>query len=53
MLVISDHGIVGISPRAVELCAKIMVVHALGIWSLSSHIKVDVGLFGVGVLITE
>ena len=25
-----------VSPRAVELCTKIMVVHALGIWSLNT-----------------
>ena len=38
MYIVEDHGIVGIPPWAVELCTKIMVVHALGIWSLSSHI---------------
>ena len=27
-----------VSPWAVELCTNIMVVHAMGIWSLSSHI---------------
>ena len=27
ILVVSDHGIVGISPRAVKLCTKIMVVY--------------------------
>ena len=30
MIMAEDHGVVSISPSAVELCTKIMVVHELG-----------------------
>ena len=41
-----DHGVVGTSPQAVELYTLFMVVHALGIWSPSSHIFGLMVIFG-------
>ena len=39
-----DQGVMGISPRAVELCTEIMVVHAQGIWSLRSNTWLNIVL---------
>ena len=45
-----------VSPKAVELCTKIVTVHALGIWYLSLHFRgrvsvhaVNMFLFSLGV----